>query len=163
MVSSSSVGWGGTAARCGSSRTSGRFRSAAPRSACGGVALDVTARKRLELEHADLLAQAQASNRAKDEFIATVSHELRTPINAVLGWTQMLRAGILSPDRVARALEAIERNAAAQSRMIADLLDVSRIASGKFRMEFEDVDLVSLARLAVDVVRPAAEAKGLSL
>jgi len=75
----------------------------------------------------------------------------------------MLRAGILSPDRVARALEAIERNAAAQSRMIADLLDVSRIASGKFRMEFEDVDLVSLARLAVDVVRPAAEAKGLSL
>lgn len=128
-----------------------------------GVALDVTARKRLELEHADLLAQAQASNRAKDEFIATVSHELRTPINAVLGWTQMLRAGILSPDRVARALEAIERNAAAQSRMIEDLLDVSRIASGKFRMEFEDVDLVSLARLAVDVVRPAAEAKGLSL
>jgi PAS domain S-box-containing protein len=128
-----------------------------------GVALDVTARKRLELERADLLAQTQASNRAKDEFIATVSHELRTPINAVLGWTQMLRAGILAPDRVERALEAIDRNAAAQSRMIEDLLDVSRIASGKFRMEFEDVDLVTLARLAVDVVRPAADGKGLSL
>lgn len=128
-----------------------------------GVALDVSARKRLELERADLLTQAQASNRAKDEFIATVSHELRTPINAVLGWTQMLRAGILTPDRVERALEAIDRNAAAQSRMIEDLLDVSRIASGKFRMEFEDVDLVALARLAVDVVRPTADAKDLSI
>lgn len=128
-----------------------------------GVALDVTARKRLELERADLLAQAQASNRAKDEFIATVSHELRTPINAVLGWAQMLRAGILSPERTARALEAIDRNAAAQSRMIEDLLDVSRIASGKFRLDFETVDLATLARLAVDVVRPAAETKGLAL
>jgi len=109
---------------------------------------------------ADLLAQAQASNRAKDEFMATVSHELRTPINAVLGWTQMLRAGILNAERTARALEAIDRNAAAQSRMIEDLLDVSRITSGKFRMEFEATDLGTLARLAVDVVRPAAEGKG---
>ena len=128
-----------------------------------GVALDVTARKRLELERADLLAQAQASNRAKDEFMATVSHELRTPINAVLGWTQMLRAGILSPERVERALEAIDRNAAAQSRMIEDLLDVSRIASGKFRLELEDVDMAALARIALDVVRPAAEAKTLTI
>jgi len=124
-----------------------------------GVALDITARKQLELERADLLAQAQASNRAKDEFLATVSHELRTPINAVLGWTQMLRAGILAPDRATRALEAIDRNAAAQSRMIEDLLDVSRITSGKFRMEFETVDLTVLARLAVEVVKPTADAK----
>ncbi len=128
-----------------------------------GVALDVSARKQLEVERADLLAQAQASNQTKDEFMATVSHELRTPINAVLGWTQMLRAGILAPDRAARALEAIERNAMAQSRMIEDLLDVSRITSGKFRMEFEASDLCSLARLAVEVVRPAAEGKGVRL
>lgn len=128
-----------------------------------GVALDVTNRKRLELERADLLAQAQASNRAKDEFLATVSHELRTPINAVLGWTQMLRAGILPPERAARALDAVDRNAAALSRMIEDLLDVSRITSGKFRMEFEEVDLAALARLALEVVRPSADAKGLTL
>lgn len=124
-----------------------------------GVALDMTARKELELERADLLAQAQASNRAKDEFLATVSHELRTPINAVLGWTQMLRAGILSQEKITRALEAIERNAAAQSRMIEDLLDVSRIVAGKFRLELEDVDVGVLARLAVDVVRPSADVR----
>jgi PAS domain S-box-containing protein len=128
-----------------------------------GVALDMTARKQLEVERADLLAQAQASNRAKDEFLATVSHELRTPINAVLGWTQMLRAGILSPEKIIRALEAIERNAAAQSRMIEDLLDVSRIVAGKFRLELEAVDVGALARLAVDVVRPSAEARRIRL
>lgn len=128
-----------------------------------GVALDMTARKQLELERADLLAQAQASNRAKDEFLATVSHELRTPINAVLGWTQMLRAGILSQEKITRALEAIERNAAAQSRMIEDLLDVSRIVAGKFRLELETVDVGALARLAVDVVRPSAEARRVRL
>ena len=128
-----------------------------------GVALDVTARKELEIERADLLAQAQASNRAKDEFLATVSHELRTPINAVLGWTQMLRAGILPPPRAARALEAIERNATMQGQMIEDLLDVSRIVEGKFRLDVQDVDLAQLARLAVDVVRPAADAKGVAV
>ena len=128
-----------------------------------GVAFDVTARKVLELERADLLAQARASNRAKDDFLATVSHELRTPINAVLGWTQMLRAGILSTNRAERALDAVERNAAALSRMIEDLLDVSRIASGKFRLEFQEVDLATLARLAAEVVRPAAVAKGVAI
>ncbi|MGE3705326.1 MAG: sensor histidine kinase, partial [Vicinamibacterales bacterium] len=128
-----------------------------------GVALDITARKQLELERADLLAQAQASNRAKDEFLATVSHELRTPINAVLGWTQMLRAGILSPEKISRALEAIERNAGAQSRMIEDLLDVSRIVAGKFRLDIADVDVGAIARLAADVVRPTAESRRVAL
>ena len=140
------------------------FRDATGRSiGMRGIAFDVTARRQLEHERAELLAQAQESNRAKDEFLATVSHELRTPINAVLGWTQMLRAGILSPERVARALESIERNAAAQSRMIEDLLDVSRIVAGKFRLDVEDVDISALASLTVDVVRPAAEAKGITV
>jgi PAS domain S-box-containing protein len=140
------------------------FRDQAGRSmGMRGIAFDVTARRRLEHERAELLSQAQESNRAKDEFLATVSHELRTPINAVLGWTQMLRAGILSPERSSRALESIERNAAAQSRMIEDLLDVSRIVSGKFRLEVEDVDISALASLTVDVVRPAAEAKGITV
>lgn len=125
-----------------------------------GVAFDITARKQLEVERAELLAQARASNRAKDDFLATVSHELRTPINAVLGWTQMLRAGILPPERAERALDAIDRNGTALSRMIEDLLDVSRIASGKFRLEFEDVQLETIVRFAVDVVRPSAVAKG---
>ena len=140
------------------------FRDAAGRSiGMRGIAFDVTARRRLEHERAELLAQAQESNRAKDEFLATVSHELRTPINAVLGWTQMLRAGFLSPERVVRALESIDRNATAQSRMIEDLLDVSRIVAGKFRLDVEDVDLAALASLTVDVVRPAAEAKGITV
>ena len=140
------------------------FRDATGRSiGMRGIAFDVTARRQLEQERAELLAQAQESNRAKDEFLATVSHELRTPINAVLGWTQMLRAGILSPERTSRALESIERNAAAQSRMIEDLLDVSRIVAGKFRLDVEDVDISALASLTVDVVRPAAEAKGITV
>ncbi len=140
------------------------FRDTAGRSiGMRGIAFDVTARRELERERAELLARAQESNRAKDEFLATVSHELRTPINAVLGWTQMLRAGILSPDRTSRALESIERNAAAQSRMIEDLLDVSRIVAGKFRLDVENVDIAALANLTVDVVRPAAEAKDITV
>jgi PAS domain S-box-containing protein len=140
------------------------FRDANGRSiGMRGIAFDVTARRQLEHERAELLKQAQESNRAKDEFLATISHELRTPINAVLGWTQMLRAGILSAERASRALESIERNAAAQGRMIEDLLDVSRIVSGKFHLEVEDVDISALASLTVDVVRPAAEAKRIRL
>ena len=86
----------------------------------------------------------------KDEFLATLSHELRTPMNAVLGWTRMLRAGVVRTDRVPGALEAVERNAVAQNRLIEDLLDVSRIVTGKFRLDVQPVDLRALVEAAID-------------
>ena len=128
-----------------------------------GVTSDITAQKELDAGRAALLAREQELNRLKDEFLATVSHELRTPMNAVLGWLQMLRSGAVQPDRVAHALEAVERNASMQNRLIEDLLDVSRIVSGKFRLDIQDVDLGSLLEAALASLHPAAEAKGLHL
>lgn len=98
------------------------------------------------------------ANRMKDEFLATLSHELRTPLTSILAWAVMLRSG-LSGDRRSAALEAIERNARLQARLIEDLLDVSRIISGKFTMDSSEVGLNQIIESAVDVVRPAAEAK----
>ena len=118
---------------------------------------------RTQQERDALLAEAQELNRVKDEFLATLSHELRTPINAVLGWTQMLRAGMVQGDRVAAALETIERNAAAQQRLIEDLLDVSRIITGQFRMESLPVDLATVVRTSVQGVEPAALAKNIRI
>jgi signal transduction histidine kinase/ActR/RegA family two-component response regulator len=103
------------------------------------------------------------ANQMKDEFLATVSHELRTPLNAVLGWTQMLRAGTLRPEMTERALEALERNARAQAQLVDDLLDVTRIVSGKLQIERGPVALASVIASAVDTIRPAANAKQLSL
>jgi CheY-like chemotaxis protein len=99
----------------------------------------------------------------KDEFLATVSHELRTPLNAILGWTQMLKTGNLGEVAKESALTTIERNARAQTQLIDDLLDVSRIITGKLRLDIRAVDLISVIMAAVDVVRPAAEAKELRL
>ena len=103
--------------------------------------------------------QAEYANRLKDEFLATVSHGLRTPLNAILGWTRMLRGGHVPRERQARVLETIERNAPAQAQLDEDLLDVSRIPSGKLRMELRPVSLAA----AVDAVRPAADARGVAL
>ncbi len=103
------------------------------------------------------------ANRMKDEFLATVSHELRTPLNSVLGWTVLLREGKLSGDQQATALETVERNARLQVSLVDDLLDVSRIISGKLKMEFADVALRSLLESAVDSIRQSAEAKNLRL
>ena len=128
-----------------------------------GVTSDITAQKELDAGRAALLAREQELNRLKDEFLATLSHELRTPMNAVLGWLQMLRSGAVQPDRVAHALEAVERNAAIQNRLIEDLLDVSRIVTGKFRLEMQDVDLRGLLDAALASLHPAAAAKGLHL
>ncbi|HET7339887.1 MAG TPA: ATP-binding protein [Methylomirabilota bacterium] len=108
-------------------------------------------------------AEAEASSRAKDQFLAVLSHELRTPLNAVFGWARMLRAGQLDATATARALEAIERNAHAQVQLIDDLLDVSRVVSGKMRLDVQPVDLVSVVEAALDAVRPAAAAKDLRL
>ncbi|MDT7541446.1 MAG: hypothetical protein QOE33_1350 [Acidobacteriota bacterium] len=105
---------------------------------------------------------AEANSRLKDEFLATVSHELRTPLTAIIGWTQLLRRGV-SDDIGAHALEVIERNGAAQLHLVEDLLDVSRIISGKLRLDVQPVDLSSVIDAALDAARPAAAAKGIEL
>jgi len=135
-----------------------------------GTATDIENFKRAQNAHAELAVKereareaAEAANRAKDEFLATLSHELRTPLNAMVGWTHMLRSRALSPEKEQRALETIERNARAQAELIEDILDVSRIIAGKLRIEIHPVDLSSIVDAAVDAVRPAAEAKGITL
>jgi signal transduction histidine kinase/ActR/RegA family two-component response regulator len=106
---------------------------------------------------------ADAANRTKDEFLATLSHELRTPLNAVYGWARMLRGGQVRDEAADRALDAIIRNAHAQVQLIDDLLDVSRVISGKMRLEVQAVDLKPVIEAALDAVRPAAVAKDLRL
>jgi PAS domain S-box-containing protein len=127
---------------------------------------DITERKRAEDERTQLLereqaahAEAEAANRAKDEFLAMISHELRTPLNAVLGWADMLRGGMLQASRRERAAEAIYASARRQEQLIGELLDVSRIISGKLRLERDAIDLSEVVRAAVDVVQSAAHAK----
>jgi signal transduction histidine kinase/ActR/RegA family two-component response regulator len=107
--------------------------------------------------------EAEAANHAKDEFLAVLSHELRTPLNAILGWTHMLRRTALTGAAADRALDIIERNAKLQSQLIADLLDVSQIISGKLRLEIEAVDLASLLTAGIDALRPAANGKAITL
>ncbi|HEX4499513.1 MAG TPA: response regulator [Thermoanaerobaculia bacterium] len=116
----------------------------------------------LDLEQA-ARKQAEEANRTKDEFLATLSHELRTPLNAILGWVQVLRMGKLDPAAATKALETIERNARSQAQLIADLLDVSRIITGKLRLDFRPVDLRRIIDSAQESVRPAADAKGIHL
>lgn len=132
---------------------------------------DMTEQHRLEIERERLLEreksareEAERANRLKDEFLATVSHELRTPLTAMLGWVQMLRAGqITTEERRARALETIERNARAQSQLVEDLLDVSRIVSGKLQLHVERVDVAAIVEAALESARPAADAKSLDV
>ncbi|MEZ4405600.1 MAG: ATP-binding protein [Polyangiales bacterium] len=107
--------------------------------------------------------RAEEANRAKDEFLSIASHELRTPLNAILGWARMLRSGALGPDKRERALETIERNARVQAQLVEDILDVSRIITGKLRLDVAPVDLSSVADAALDVVRQAADARGVRL
>jgi signal transduction histidine kinase/integral membrane sensor domain MASE1/CheY-like chemotaxis protein len=105
-------------------------------------------------------SDAEEANRLKDEFLATLSHELRTPLTAMLGWLTMLRGGRLDGETSTRALETVERNAQAQAQLIEDLVDVSRIAGGKLKLEIEPVDMVTVIAAAIDIVRPAANARG---
>ncbi len=135
-----------------------------------GSCIDITERKRAEQERAALLARAEASyreaetaNRSKDEFLATVSHELRTPLNAILGWAQLLLAAGDDPERRQRGLDTVVRNAKLQSQLIDDLLDVSRIISGKMRLDVQPTDLAAVIDAAVEAIRPAAEAKQIRL
>jgi signal transduction histidine kinase len=108
-------------------------------------------------------AEAEAANHAKDEFLATVSHELRTPLTSILGWTRLLRIREPDPASLARGLETIERNAKSQAKLIEDILDVSRIISGKLRLEVRPTRIVPIIEMAIDAVRPAAEAKAIRI
>ncbi len=135
-----------------------------------GYVRDLTARVQAEQEREHLLQrelsarrEAEAANRAKDEFLATLSHELRTPLNAIVGWTRMLLDGTLDERSTARALEVIDRNAHLQAQLIGDILDVSRIITGGFRLDLQPVDLGSVIGAALDGIRPAAEAKKVRL
>lgn len=110
-----------------------------------------------------LYRQAQESSQLKEEFLATVSHELRNPLNAILGWSRMLRGGQIPPDGVPKALDTIERNARAQAQLIDDLLDVSRIITGKLRMDVRPADPNQFIEAAIEAVKPAAEAKGVRM
>jgi len=110
-----------------------------------------------------LYGELREANRLKDEFLATVSHELRTPLSAMLSWVWMLRRGGLDAEGAARAIEAIERNVKAQTRIVEDLLDVSRIVTGKLRLDTRLVDLGPIIEMTTDSITPAAEAKGITV
>jgi signal transduction histidine kinase len=119
--------------------------------------------RRLVVLEREARAEAQAADRAKDEFLATLSHELRTPLNAMLGWISILRSGKIRPERRADAMEVIERNAKTQARLIEDLLDVSRIITGKVQLDLQPVHLGPVVQTVLETLRPGAEAKGVHL
>ncbi len=131
---------------------------------------DITAQKQAEIERERLLAaeraarsEAERIGHIKDEFLATLSHELRTPLNVILGWIHLLTTTRMGPEETAQALEVIRRSARSQTQLIEDLLDMSRIVSGKLRMDVQRVELVGIIDAAIEAVRPAAEAKGVQL
>jgi PAS domain S-box-containing protein len=123
------------------------------------LAEEVCRRAALAMDNAALYQRAEEANRAKDEFLATVSHELRTPLSAILGWTRLLRGGGLTPEKRARALETLDRNARAQARLVEDLLDVSRIVAGKTQLQLGRVEMARVVDAALEALRPVAEAK----
>ncbi len=135
----------------------------------GKVTRDLTERKKAEEQRLQLAreqvarSEAEAASRAKDEFLATISHELRTPLNAILGWGRMLRKSRLNEENFARGLDTIERNAKLQAQLIEDLLDVSRIISGKLRLTVMPIELSPIIDAAVNSLRPAADAKDIRL
>jgi len=130
---------------------------------------DITTERQAEEERVHLIEEREArksaeeSNSLKDEFLATISHELRTPLTAILGWTSMLGTGRLDDAMAARALNTIHRNARSQVQLIDDLLDVSRIITGKLRLDVSTTELAQVIEAAVDAVRPAAEARNIRL
>jgi PAS domain S-box-containing protein len=125
--------------------------------------LDFTERKNLETQQAAAREAAESANRLKDQFLATLSHELRTPLNAILGYARMLHTNAIPPDKRERAIEIIERNAVAQNQLVEDLLDISRITTGKVRLDAQPVLVVTPLREALESLKPAAEAKRIAL
>ena len=135
-----------------------------------GITIDVTDRKLAEVERERLLeaeraarGEVERASRMKDEFLATLSHELRNPLNAILGWAQVLNSGELPAADVAEGIEVIERNARSQAQIIEDLLDMSRIISGKIRLDVQRIDLATVVRNSIETIKPAADAKGIRL
>jgi signal transduction histidine kinase/CheY-like chemotaxis protein len=131
---------------------------------------DITDRKEVEAQRAELLAREQAAradveraSRLKDEFLAVLSHELRTPLNAVLGYAHLLASGALPAERASHAVAAIQRNAQAQARLVESLLDLSRVIAGKLELNRARVDLSKIIDVAIDVIRPDADAKDIAL
>ena len=123
-------------------------------------AQDIAFRAALAVDNARAYDEAQVANRLKDEFLATLSHELRTPLNAILGYSRLLQSGMMAtPDKHAHALQTVERNASALTQIVEDILDVSRIISGKIRLSIQAVDLPTVVADAVETVAPAADAK----
>src|SRR4029077_66162 len=122
-------------------------------------------RERLRLLDSEREARSQAerASRMKDEFVATLSHELRTPLNAVLGWVHILRNGKLQIDEIKAGLDTIERNAHVQAQIIEDLLDMSRIISGKIRLESRQMDLPTVVNQSIETIGATAHAKGIRL
>src|SRR5215510_2077633 len=129
---------------------------------------DITERRLAEKERSKLLTseraareKAEAASRSKDEFVAMISHEIRSPLNAILGWAQLLRSGKFDQAETERATEIIVRNARAQSQLIEDLLDISRVITGKLTLNVSSVELAQIIEAAMDSIRPAAEAKSI--
>jgi PAS domain S-box-containing protein len=127
------------------------------------LAVGIASWASVALENARMYAAAQDASRLKDEFLASLSHELRTPLNAILGYARMLGTGILGPERHQKAIETIERNATSLTQIVEDVLDISRIVSGKIRLHVQPVEFPDIVRHAIDAVTPAADAKGVRL
>ncbi|HET7541951.1 MAG TPA: ATP-binding protein [Polyangiaceae bacterium] len=127
------------------------------------IAVGIAAWAALALENAYLYESVQDASRLKDDFLASLSHELRTPLNAIVGYVRMLQAGMLPPDKRQKAIDTIARNATSLSQIVEDVLDISRIVSGKIRLNVQPVDLPTVTRNAIDGIAPAAEAKGVRL
>lgn len=124
---------------------------------------EILERRRAEEESQKLYLQAKEANRLKDEFLATISHELRTPLNVILGWAGLLRNSNLEGEVFAKALETIERNARSQANLVEDLLDVSRIITGKIRIDLRPIELPKVVEAAIETLRPTAENKSVRL
>ena len=127
------------------------------------LAVGIASWASVALENARMYMSAQEASRIKDDFLASLSHELRTPLNAILGYARMLRSGIIAPDKKDKAIETIERNATSLTQIVEDVLDISRIVSGKIRLNVQPVDFPDIVRSAVDAVTPAADAKGVRI
>ncbi len=135
-----------------------------------GTTQDITDRKRVDEERKQLLdieraarVEVERTSRMKDEFLATLSHELRTPLNAILGWTQLMKRDQQDPEMLSEAISVIERNVRAQTQLIEDLLDMSRIISGNVRLDVQRVELSEIINAAMEGVKPTAETKGVRL
>ena len=127
------------------------------------IARDISDRKEAEAATARAHEQIRVANRMKDEFLATLSHELRTPLNAVLGYARMLRSKAIAEERVPQALEVLERNATALTQIVEDVLDVSRIVSGKVRLNVQPVDLPAVLNSSIETVKPSADARNIRI